>query len=319
MYSLTFPSNGLQNDDEGLALCYANTTLIQFLSYEGTFMASGDCAGRRDLDGYRVSESSSTPTGESLQLTGTGSDYGDFNWTGPTTDSPGAVNASQTLESRPVTNTDTGESFSTIQAAIDAAGPGAEIEVSGGPFEETVTIDVEGLTLRGVGTGGGFPSQGAPTGAPIIIGQSQSAVEIEANDVTVEGFDIRNPVGRGSGSSGLIGILVGFFQGSATDATIKNNTINNMGTERQRAGALGVLLENTTDGATIEDNIIKNITDLLEVQEEQPASEWPHNFQIQEEFPQFLSTIKNNDDQKYIRHRNKQSYSCVCYWNSDHY
>lgn len=88
---------GIQNGSpDGLALVQ-NSVVTQFLSYEGAFMATnGTALGMTSTD-IGVSESSSTAIGDSLQLVGIGSFYSDFSWTGPTAESPGQVNAQQTL------------------------------------------------------------------------------------------------------------------------------------------------------------------------------------------------------------------------------
>lgn len=87
---------GIQNGGpDGLALVDDTGTVVQFLSYEGSFTAlSGPAAGLTSTD-VGVVETSSTPIGESLQLTGTGTTAGEFTWTGPTTASPGTLNAGQ--------------------------------------------------------------------------------------------------------------------------------------------------------------------------------------------------------------------------------
>lgn len=92
--------SGIQNGaPDGLALVRNGTEVLQFLSYEGQFTASnGPAAGMTSVD-IGVSESGSTPTGQSLQLIGSGTSYADFNWTGPTDDSPGTLNDGQTMQS----------------------------------------------------------------------------------------------------------------------------------------------------------------------------------------------------------------------------
>jgi hypothetical protein len=70
---------------------------VQFISYEGSFTAVGGPAAGLTSTDIGVSESSSTPVGFSLQLTGTGSEAADFTWTSPTDDTPGAVNNGQTF------------------------------------------------------------------------------------------------------------------------------------------------------------------------------------------------------------------------------
>lgn len=105
VYSLLIGS-GIQNGaPDGFSLDY-DGALIQFLSYEGTFTAGdGPANGILSTD-IGVSESSSTSIGESLQLSGTGSQYSDFTWQVPATATLGTANNSQT-----------------IQAAVDATAP----------------------------------------------------------------------------------------------------------------------------------------------------------------------------------------------------
>ena len=81
------PTNGLQNGaPDGLALVDPEGTVVEFLSYEGSFeAASGPAAGTTSTD-IGVAESSSTPIGQSLQfVNGT--------WVGPVAETRGAANA----------------------------------------------------------------------------------------------------------------------------------------------------------------------------------------------------------------------------------
>ena len=92
-----FPPNGLQNGEpDGIALAQGST-LIQFLSYEGTFTAVGGVADGVLSTDIGVQESGSTQVGESLQLTGTGTVYEDFSWTGPIANTYDAVNTGQSF------------------------------------------------------------------------------------------------------------------------------------------------------------------------------------------------------------------------------
>ncbi len=93
-----FPTNGLQNGSpDGLALVAPDGSVALFLSYEGTFTATdGPAAGLVSTD-IGVAESSGTPEGQSLQLTGSGSTYGQFSWSGPASGTFGAPNAGQTF------------------------------------------------------------------------------------------------------------------------------------------------------------------------------------------------------------------------------
>ena len=96
--TLDFATLGLQNGSpDGFALVDNTGSVVQFLSYEGTFTATdGPAAGLTSTD-IGVSEPSSTPIGFSLQLTGTGSTPDDFTWSAPADDTPGAVNNGQSF------------------------------------------------------------------------------------------------------------------------------------------------------------------------------------------------------------------------------
>lgn len=93
------PSTPLQNDMEGMALVRRSTNqVIQFISYEGSFIATnGPANGMISID-IGVEESDpGTQVGSSLQLTGTGNTYGDFIWNAPAVDSPGDLNIGQVI------------------------------------------------------------------------------------------------------------------------------------------------------------------------------------------------------------------------------
>ncbi len=93
-----FPIAGLQNGaPDGIALVDGSGQLVQFLSYEGTLTATdGPAAGTSSTD-IGVAETSSTPVGWSLQLTGDGSSAADFTWSGPSPGTSGQPNAGQSF------------------------------------------------------------------------------------------------------------------------------------------------------------------------------------------------------------------------------
>lgn len=96
--TLGFAATGLQNGSpDGIALVNNSGTVIQFLSYEGSFTAVGGAAGGMVSTDVGVSESGSNAAGGSLQLTGTGTDSADFSWTVSTDDSFGSINTGQTF------------------------------------------------------------------------------------------------------------------------------------------------------------------------------------------------------------------------------
>ncbi len=93
---ISYPSNGIQNGaPDGVALVDPTGTVVQFLSYEGSFTASGGPADGLTSTDIGVSESSATLATESLQLVGSGSAAGDFSWSPAMASSFGAVNAEQ--------------------------------------------------------------------------------------------------------------------------------------------------------------------------------------------------------------------------------
>ncbi|MEJ2679808.1 MAG: lamin tail domain-containing protein, partial [Gemmatimonadota bacterium] len=84
---VNYPSNGIQNGSpDGLALVDAGGSVVEFLSYEGTFAATDGAASGMTSTDIGVSESSSTAVGESLQRDSTGA------WEGPLAQSFGACN-----------------------------------------------------------------------------------------------------------------------------------------------------------------------------------------------------------------------------------
>ncbi len=104
--TLSFFEPGIQNGSpDGLALVDTINNVVQFLSYEGSFTAvSGPAAGLTSTD-IGVSESSSTPEGNSLQLTGTGNVFPDFSWASSMANTFGSVNSGQTFQPIPEPST----------------------------------------------------------------------------------------------------------------------------------------------------------------------------------------------------------------------
>lgn len=94
--AFSYPVNGIQNGaPDGIALANGST-LLQFLSYEGSFVGVGGPAdGVTSMD-IGLAEGSATPVGFSLQLIGTGTMYEDFTWAA-LAETPGMVNTGQTF------------------------------------------------------------------------------------------------------------------------------------------------------------------------------------------------------------------------------
>ena len=95
--TLFFPTEGLQNGaPDGIALD-DGTSLIQFLSYEGVMTATDGVAKDVASTDIVIEETSSTPVGHSIQLTGSGTEYENFSWTGPIANTNNLINTGQTF------------------------------------------------------------------------------------------------------------------------------------------------------------------------------------------------------------------------------
>lgn len=96
--TLSFAFASMQNGSpDGLALVNASNVVVQFLSYEGSFTATdGPAIGMVSVD-IGVSEITTTPVGQTLQLAGTGKQYSDFSWQAPAAGTSGLKNNGQTF------------------------------------------------------------------------------------------------------------------------------------------------------------------------------------------------------------------------------
>ena len=102
-FNYTAAGASIQNGSpDGMALVYQGTVITgQFLSYEGTFVATdGPAMGMTSVD-IGVAESSTTPVGYSLQLSGNGTNYSAFAWQPEAPATPGNLNNNQTLNGTP--------------------------------------------------------------------------------------------------------------------------------------------------------------------------------------------------------------------------
>ncbi|HYE28451.1 MAG TPA: cadherin domain-containing protein, partial [Allosphingosinicella sp.] len=94
--TFTFGVNGVQNGvKDGIALIDPSGGVVQFLSYEGSFVAGeGPAAGLTSTD-IGVAEDSGNALGFSLQVQGAGAAAGDFHWVNAQPNTFGAVNTGQ--------------------------------------------------------------------------------------------------------------------------------------------------------------------------------------------------------------------------------
>lgn len=166
---LDFAIPGLQNGSpDGIALVDNSNTLVQFLSYEGSFTGVGGPADGITSTDIGVSEATNEPVGNSLQLSGTGSVYENFTWNSGAPNTFGNCNTGQTFsgggEFPPsVANTNPVGDASNVAVdanieinfseAVDATGAWFDITgsvsgthtatVSGGPQNFTLDPDVD--------------------------------------------------------------------------------------------------------------------------------------------------------------------------------
>ncbi len=99
--SVPYGSNVIQNGSpDGIALVQGST-VIQFLSYEGTFAATNGPANGQTSTDVVVSETGSETAGQSLQRKGNGNTSGQFTFAPPEDDTPGAVNTGQDFTAAP--------------------------------------------------------------------------------------------------------------------------------------------------------------------------------------------------------------------------
>ncbi len=96
----TWQKEGIQNGPDGFALTNPGG-VIDFLSYEGDFMATGGPATGRLFSAIPVSETGTSPPSYSLQRTGPGSRGPHFKWKLQMNASPGALNDEQILTFAP--------------------------------------------------------------------------------------------------------------------------------------------------------------------------------------------------------------------------
>ena len=156
MYVWTGMSNGIQNGSaDGLVVSYNGTVVAQgLLSYEGTMTASDGVANGLTSTDVGVSEASEA-AGQSLQLTGSGSAFDAFTWAGPSAESPGAVNAGQTIAAGGsiTIGSDIGSGTATFAGGITLNGDVSMTAASGGTTEFSgVVSGTGGIDKVGAGT-----------------------------------------------------------------------------------------------------------------------------------------------------------------------
>jgi hypothetical protein len=145
--------------------------------------------------------------------------------------SASTATTSATVILHPVTNTSTMTTYATIQAAINAASPGNIIDVCAGVYPGTITID-RSLTLRGAKFG--VDPRPSVASARVIGGagesrltaaHNQKVININADNVTINGFEITQDAGAGAAhtietNANHIGVT--FLNNIVTNTTTSN-------------------------------------------------------------------------------------------------
>jgi len=141
-----------------------------------------------------------------------------------------------------------------IQSAVDDASAGDVVSVFGGTFGDgsdyTEAIDVDTpLTLAR-----------ASAERPVVEHSNGSTVDVQADDVTVDGFEIRNPGTQGSGDptdyAGTVGIDV---SSGSENVCLQHNVLADIGTGDDDANPIGILASDGTSGITIYGNELRNL------------------------------------------------------------
>lgn len=220
--SFSYPANGIQNGaPDGLALIGPGGVVIEFISYEGTMVATdGPAAGVTSVD-VGVSEDGAA-TGTSIARVGQGIEGPDFGWTLLGDDTPGVVNTGQTFVTPTprvrvsdvsvtegdsgvvtmtftVTRSGTPEAFSVSYATADgtATVAGGDYEPTSGVLSfaagetsKTVQVTVRGDTLAEPNETLFLNLSGATNGA--VIADAQGRGTIVSDDIpTLKIYEIQ--------------------------------------------------------------------------------------------------------------------------------
>ncbi|MFN7948631.1 MAG: right-handed parallel beta-helix repeat-containing protein [Blastocatellia bacterium] len=111
----------------------------------------------------------------------------------------------------------TGGCLNSVQAGVNAAGPGGTVNVQAGTYNETVTVTQAGITINGAQAG--VDARGRLSAFESFVEGASGGFVILANNVTIDGFTIRNAAA---------GFNAGIWFGAATSgAKILNNIITN--------------------------------------------------------------------------------------------
>ena len=214
--SISYPSNGIQNGSpDGIALVHTEgttITVLQFLSYEGTFTAVGGPAGGLASTNISASQTEAA-AGTSIGLQGSGSTYADFTWATLNPSTQNAPNTGQTFgtvippENQAVAvtcadlTTDEGVAATTDVSATDPDGTVDDISIAVSPTPAAgsiaITAESPATAVGGTATATITADAAVPAGSYAVTvsatntdaaeqtGQCELTVTVEAEEPPV--------------------------------------------------------------------------------------------------------------------------------------
>ena len=276
---LSFDMEGVQNGaPDGLALVDAGGNVVQFLSYEGSFTASGGPADGQTSTDIGVDEDPAPPAGQSLQLKGSGTTYGDFAWSAPSPDSPGRVNDGQTFEGDGggtpgmiVVNTaddeDNADGDCSLREAVRAANTNAAVDgcAAGDADGDTITfaapytitlsmgellvtddVDVDASGVGGVTVDAGGDSRIFDVDA---AGGAGSEQEVAFTSLTLQNGNSSMGGSSAPDAGGAVDLKAG-SEATFTDVNVFGSTAGLNGGGIHAGGGTVVLVTTSADGAS---------------------------------------------------------------------
>lgn len=243
---VNYLTDGLQNGTaDGIALVNNSGTVIQLLSYEGTFTASAGPANGQSSTDIGVSETSSTTVGHSLQLGGTGSSYEDFTWNSPAANTFGSCNTSQTFSggSTAPTVTSTTPSNNATDIAINSS-----ISIT---FSEAVTVGSNWFTIQCASSGShtatvsGGPQTYTLNPDTDFANSESCTVTLDKDEIADQGAPPENMAANHQFSFTTVGIGFGTC---GDNGETRIHTIQGSGSSSPLAGSTDIILEGIVVG-----------------------------------------------------------------------
>lgn len=154
-------------------------------------------------------------------------------------------------------NVGQGQTYTTLQSAVDAANTGDVISVNEGTYSENLVIKKNGISIIGKNKE-----------KTIIDGKKTgSVIKIEANNVKVSGFTVQNSGGSGQSDGGVSlysannNMIVNLIlMDNVMGITIYSGSNNNIvsGNEIKSSGKYGVFIFSSSDNKIYNNNIKGN-------------------------------------------------------------